>query len=348
MVYMGGRHPEVNLGMELRQPSRREFLEVMASASAALLFNRSRVFAGQQSSFLDPSILRSPITDTENSFPGTLDWKLGRLAVGGELEGYCYSHDDLSPGSVGRGETLDVCVNTVYPKFHAELFRMGDYDGLHGRKITDIVVDGQRQIMPQPDKNNFNTLAPRWDTSFAFKVPKESYICPSGYYLWKLTGLDGNGNEQAQKFIPFIMRDDLRPADVLIKIGNATDHAYNPWGGKCLYDDLSLGKQRSFKVSLLRPYEQINVKTGERSGDGTGAGIKNLRILAGANVKLSGGRTARCDMTAYRWGNALVFSLSSTDMHMELRPGGNSGLQQLLRNALVEGINPPSPYWTLR
>jgi hypothetical protein len=51
----------------------------------------------------------------------------------------------------------------------------------------------------------------------------------------------------------FVLRDDGAVADIVYHVPLATYQAYNPWGGKSLYDWASIGG-RAYKVSFDRPY----------------------------------------------------------------------------------------------
>jgi hypothetical protein len=65
----------------------------------------------------------------------------------------------------------------------------------------------------------------------------------------KLTaGISGTSSH-----IIFVVRDDARPAPFLFQSSVTTYQAYNPWGGKSLYDFNSTGG-RALKVSFNRPY----------------------------------------------------------------------------------------------
>jgi len=234
---------------------------VVGLCAPALLAGQSRIPVDQMTSFLDRT--RTVLIDCENDKPGTDEWRLRRPARGGEIEGYAYSPTDRSPGSVNLGGTLDIRVNTVYPRYRVRLFRMGYYDGRYATEVglPETVQEGKRQVMPQPDPANFKVIVPRWEVSFSLRVPDDPANCPSGFYLFQLTGLDATGNEQGQRFVPFIVRDDARQAAVLVKLGFSTDQAYNGWHdgagglGQSLYAHTSRDGRKALKVSLLRPHD---------------------------------------------------------------------------------------------
>jgi len=254
--------PRTSPAGQRRTTLTRHFIRVIAGLCApALLAGQARIPVDQTTSFLDRT--RAVLIDYENDKPGTDEWRLQRPAKGGELEGYAYSPTDRVPGSVNRGGTLDIRVNTVYPRYRVRLFRMGYYGGLLATEIALPVniFDGKRQAIPLPDASNFNVIVPRWEISYSLAVPDDPARFSSGLYLFQLTGLDAAGNQQGQRFVPFIVRDDSRQAAVLVKLGFSTDQAYNGWHdaagglGQSLYAHTSKDGRKALKVSLLRPHD---------------------------------------------------------------------------------------------
>lgn len=82
----------------------------------------------------------------ENERTGTTGWKLIFPATNREIEGYA------SAASVNHGKPIRFYVNTTAPSYTIEVFRMGWYGGLGGRRVMGpIQVDGTRQIVPTPD-----------------------------------------------------------------------------------------------------------------------------------------------------------------------------------------------------
>ena len=83
----------------------------------------------------------------ENAKPGTTDWKLTNPGwITGVIEGYA----DVT--SVNRGGQIKFFVNTSDPTFTLEMFRIGYYQGLNGRRMTNpVTLPGTQQIIPSPD-----------------------------------------------------------------------------------------------------------------------------------------------------------------------------------------------------
>ena len=185
---------------------------------------------------LAPLVLANIITD-ENARPGTDRWQL-RSTPSEEIAGYA------SATSVAAGETLRFYVSTPDPTFTIEIFRMGWYGGLGGRRVTDALDrPGGSQPMPVADADGM--IRCNWQESYAVNIPT-SWV--SGVYLAKLTGKP-SGN---QSYVLFVVKDE-RPADLLFQSSVTTYQAYNNWGGKSLYRHNSAGTWAR-KVSFDRPY----------------------------------------------------------------------------------------------
>ena len=74
----------------------------------------------------------------------------------------------------------------------------------------------------------------------------------SGVYFAKLTTTTGN----YQNIIPFIVRNDGAPSDIVFQTSDTTWEAYNPWGGYNLYQGPSgTNADRAYAVSYNRPID---------------------------------------------------------------------------------------------
>ena len=187
----------------------------------------------------------NPITD-ENARPGTDRWQT-RNSPTLAIAGYA------SATSIAAGETLRFYVTTSSDtSFTIEIFRMGWYGGLGGRRMTEAVeVTGGEQPSCPPDAET-GLIRCNWRESYSTTIPSDWV---SGFYLAKLTGKP-SGN---QNWVMFVVRD-ARRADLVFQSMVTTYQAYNNWGGKSLYPTSSTGPQAK-KVSFDRPYST-----------GTGAG----------------------------------------------------------------------------
>ena len=186
----------------------------------------------------------------ENARPGTRDWMLTNTRVDPAtkwrcpwIEGYC------SHASIGAGETLRVHASTnPASAFRLEVFRMGWYGGLGGRKVAEF---GPLAGKPQPDP----VVGPKrrrdcaWEPALEFAVPRDWV---SGLYLGKMTADRGG----LQSYVVFIVRDD-RPADFIFQCSDTTWQAYNRWPDHyALYnkDQHEWWWGGDVQVSFNRPY----------------------------------------------------------------------------------------------
>ncbi|MFH1602625.1 MAG: N,N-dimethylformamidase beta subunit family domain-containing protein [Pseudomonadota bacterium] len=205
----------------------------------------------------------NPIIE-ENRRPGTDDWRLGLPAAAREIEGYA------SATSIERGEAIELYVNTRAPSFILEVFRMGWYEGQGARRVFGPEqVAGTAQPMPvmQIDTGLVDCA---WINPYSLRT---SVDWVTGVYLARLTASDSG----AQSYIIFVLRDEQRRAEVLVQLGVTTYQAYNPWGGKSLYDWSSSERQRAAKVSFNRPYAANAQNPAAASGMGAGEFLTNLQ-----------------------------------------------------------------------
>jgi hypothetical protein len=180
-------------------------------------------------------------TTAENARPGTSDWRLTDEAKNGEISGYA------SATSINRGESIDFSVSTDDAMYTLDVFRMGWYGGLGGRRMQATqTLPGERQTSC-PQQSDTRMIQCRWHKSYTLTVPNDPDRShwASGYYLAKLSGTSTG----KQSYIVFVVRDDARPSEVLMQAGVTTYQAYNAWGGTSLYS-----KPRAVKVSFDRPY----------------------------------------------------------------------------------------------
>jgi hypothetical protein len=198
----------------------------------------------------------SSVTQVENAKPGTSDWRLTNVSLSREIEGYA------SLTSVNRGGQISLFVNTSSPTYTLEIFRLGWYGGLGGRRITQpMQFAGIQQTIPSPDATT-GKVECNWTNPYTFTVPVND-DWPSGAYVAKLTESAGG----KQRYILFVVRDDSRASDYLFQVAVNTYQAYNPWGGKSLYAFNSTGPA-AVEVSFERPYAEIF------GDDGSGAFVE--------------------------------------------------------------------------
>lgn len=225
-----------------RKSGRREFLKVFSLAFATPLMYRL-LADPKDVPLLAATPPQTNPTALENQKPGTTDWQLKKPAMKQEIEGYA------SLTSVNRGNTIQFFVNTKDPYYRLEIFRMGWYQGLGARRMTDpIIRQGFRQPLPVEDPAS-GLIECDWKDPYVLRIPDTPEEWTSGVYLVKLTA----SKSQKQSYIIFVVRDDFRPSDLLFQSSVTTFQAYNNWGSKSLYRWNSKGKQ-AYKVSFNRPY----------------------------------------------------------------------------------------------
>lgn len=206
----------------------------------------------------------------ENSLPGTESWKITSAATAGwpvsvssatpQIEGFASTTSVNAGGSIG----LYVDVRTGVTSYTIDVFRMGWYGSVGGRKMLPTIskTNGTKQPVPAADSNGMIDClagATPWTLSHTLAIPSH-WI--SGVYLAKLREL-GSGRES---YIIFVVREDGRSSDLYFQTSVTTYQAYNPWGGKSLYNyPTSLAR----KVSFNRPYA---ASSAAQLAYGTGAG----------------------------------------------------------------------------
>ncbi|MGZ4139210.1 MAG: N,N-dimethylformamidase beta subunit family domain-containing protein [Actinomycetota bacterium] len=186
----------------------------------------------------DPPVAR------ENRHPGTTTWHLDS-SLPGEIAGYA------SSTSVTPGQPVTVMVRTSAPRFRAEIFRLGWYQGKGGRlvgSIEGITGSGQSRC---PTTGRTLTTACSWRPSFVVDT-RAGWV--SGVYLIKLIGAPYD-----ESYVLFTLRELKPRAPILFQDSVTTWEAYNRWGGRDLYYGPCAKGQchvsRARAVSFDRPYE---------------------------------------------------------------------------------------------
>ncbi len=209
----------------------------------------SGAFAGLPQPPTDTS--SAPRIDRENQRQGTTDWQLTRVRINrgayrtSLIEGYC-SHQSIS-----AGQTLQVHVSTdPASAYRLEIFRMGYYGGLGGRKVAEFgPLAGTPQPTPEIGPRRIRQC--RWEPSLEFSIP-DDWV--SGVYLGKLTTEPQGDQPYWQSYIIFIVRDQ-RQADILFQCSDNTWQAYNRWPeNESLYTHPGGAHFPGVAVSFDRPY----------------------------------------------------------------------------------------------
>ncbi len=174
----------------------------------------------------------------ENLKPGSRDWGLRNRAPNSEVAAYA------SPVNVKRGKDVQFFVTSTDGDVTLEIFRMGWYEGLGGRRVWGpSTYPGI--VQPEP----IITLETR-TVECPWKDPilvRAQWL--SGIYLAKFTTAKNGYETYAQ----FVVTEDSRPADIFFQRSITTDQAYNSWGGWSAYGPAKF-EERAFKLSFNRPF----------------------------------------------------------------------------------------------
>ena len=185
----------------------------------------------------------SPIV-AENALPGT---PVGAAAVtpsAHAIEGYA------SQVSALPGDTLQFHVSTSpVAQYRVEVYRLGWYGGGGARLIGCTPTcagwrTGQPLPLPIPDANGL--VQAGWPVTDTFTLPANA---TTGYYRVRFVLTDG----RASTTYVIVRPPPGYQARILVQVPVNTWQAYNPWGGRSLYDLAGLAVEAN-RVSFDRPY----------------------------------------------------------------------------------------------
>ena len=157
--------------------------------------------------------------------------------------------------SYNVGEIVQFAINSSQVTV-VDIYRIGGYD-TGWRKVGSIVNTPTAQPAAQTIPDSYGaTDCSNWSTTASWTIPNQAW---SGMYV-ALPRVTAPANNSA--LIPFIVRNDSRDADIVVKTSDTTwGAAYNYYGtpgsestGRCLYG-IGLGSilDRSTAVSYNRP-----------------------------------------------------------------------------------------------
>jgi hypothetical protein len=191
------------------------------------------VFAGGSAARVGRD-LSNPVV-LENSREGAAGWAES-ASDPPTVEGY------TSEVSVLPGETLHFHVaSDPAASYRIDVYRLGWYGGVGGRLVATL--GGSASAQP----SSSSAISAGWPTTNELHVPPEWV---SGYYLAQFTS--DRGGRAATIFV--VRAPSSRAAPILVQVPVNTWQAYNPWGGKSLYNDNSSGGRRADRVSFDRPF----------------------------------------------------------------------------------------------
>ncbi len=210
----------------------------------------------------------------ENALPGSTDWRIERLALIGEIQGYA------GQVSVQRGEALDLYISTMTEgaKYEADIYRMGWYGGAGARSVRSIKnIEGENQGRWDPLRGTQDckacTLDPgtllveaNWKRSLQVKVDRDWV---SGVYVVRLHEVATD----TAAYVIFIVRDDVSSARAMVQLSTNTWQAYNTWGDASTYGSFGADRwyvemtRRAYRVSYDRPYD-VTLRNAKNYGAG--------------------------------------------------------------------------------
>src|SRR3954465_5296468 len=171
--------------------------------------------------------------------------------------------------SVNVGGTIRFKVKSTASAYHIDIYRLGYYQG-NGARLQQANVRPTASL-PQTQPACLTDSATglidcgNWGVSASWTAPATSV---SGVYIARLVRDDTGGASQ----IPFLVRDDAAPTDILVKTWDATWQAYNKYGGNSLYSCTSPcppgnpgAYKGAFSVSYNRPFDGTITQDNGRS-----------------------------------------------------------------------------------
>ncbi|MET7466292.1 DUF4082 domain-containing protein [Nonomuraea sp. NPDC005501] len=214
----------------------------LAPANAPRAFRQRGQAAGRRARATCPP---SSVICIENSLPGNPSTEWGVTGSGdSNIQGYA------TQMSVNHGATVQFKVNTAATSYRLDIYRIGYYGGMGARLIATVSPSAtlpQTQPACITDGSVGLIDCGNWAVSASWAVPASAV---SGVYIAKLVRTDGTTGASQ---IIFIVRDDDRQSDLLMKTSDTTWQAYNGYGGSSLY--LRSGNPaRAYKVSYNRPF----------------------------------------------------------------------------------------------
>ena len=136
---------------------------------------------------------------------------------------YRDSHTEFS---INTGSTVSFKIDVdPVTNYSIKIYRLGYYGGLGARQIADLgnAFAGVAQPDPLYDQTTGKTDCDNWSVSASWTATG----AVSGIYIARLTRNDNSGASH----IVFVVRDDSRNSDILVKTSDATWQAYNAYGG---------------------------------------------------------------------------------------------------------------------
>jgi hypothetical protein len=160
----------------------------------------------------------SSVVGRENQNVGSRDWQLSNPATNKEITGYA------SRATIQHGQTLNLMVQCETSHFRLEFFRIGWYQGLGGRRMQVHGIEKPLVLSRSAPTTDAGKHVELFEDghfpAFTLWIPND---WTSGVYVAKLTTSSSGAGKQV--FLPFVLRDDRRPARMLMQSGIESFHA---------------------------------------------------------------------------------------------------------------------------
>ncbi len=193
----------------------------------------------------------TPVPESDSGGPGLVPRAAPTPWVSlNAIEGYTGAQ------SINRGQPVSLHVSSGSATFDVRVYRQGWYGGAGATQVwTASAIAGVAR--PLPVATATGRIEAAWPVSLTIPGSVTGGWA-SGVYL---AGLYPAGSSSVSSFIPFVVRDDARTAEILYVLPTTTWQAYNGWGGKSMYAFNSQNDVPATEVSFDRPYA-TNAGTG--------------------------------------------------------------------------------------
>jgi hypothetical protein len=161
--------------------------------------------------------------------------------------------------SVAPGQRLALHASTTpAARYRVEVLRLGWYGGRGAKRVACLPsCSGDRRgatRRTRPGDRATGLRAANWPVSGSLRIPRG---WAGGYYVARFVLTRGRHAGESHAH-PFVVRagPGARRARILVVVPVNTWQAYNPWGGRSLYD-FNSRPRRAVKVSFARPYAEL-------------------------------------------------------------------------------------------
>lgn len=264
--------------------------------------------------------------------------KMDANDVAGQIKAYG------SACSVNVGESIDLHVSVDRPQsFTVEVYRIGAKDECVLTSQSISAVTQPKATLAKATR----TVVCDWSPTWTLRIPDD---WRSGVHVAKLRNEDG-----FQTCVPFVVRDDAKPADVLVLLPFPTYQAYNEYPkdkatGASLYYAWEDGKiytedKAATQVSFDRPYHSIGTPANFDLDTSFAAWVERWAEDAGKSVGYADSadlHTGKADPARHK---ALIFPGHDEYWSVEMRDALDRGIGAGVSVAFLAANN---VYWRVR